>query len=148
MSRHPMLNAVALSILSLHESTHVATLACLCRGIHYSARIPCFVIFTNATTLAPQCCGIAYVANFPPILNAVAFCLQCCSIEVTATLLIFVDALAFNLQCLGIQSIFLLLYSFWIFSFFFRFQCSSYHLQHKIPCKCVQNDHNTNKITK
>ena len=35
-----------------------------------------------------------------------------------------------------------------ILSFFFSFQCSSYHLQHKIPRKCVQDDNNTNKITK
>ena len=43
---------------------------------------------------------------------------------------------------------FLLFCPFCIFSFFFSFQCSSYHLQHKIPRKCVQNDNNTNKITK
>ena len=37
---------------------------------------------------------------------------------------------------------------FCILSSFFCFQCSSYHLQHKIPRKCVQDDNNTNKITK
>ena len=37
---------------------------------------------------------------------------------------------------------------FFILSFFFSFQCSIYHLQHKIPHKCVQDDNNTNKITK
>ena len=37
---------------------------------------------------------------------------------------------------------------FCIFSFFFSFQRSIYHLQHKIPRKCVPNDNNTNKITK
>ena len=37
---------------------------------------------------------------------------------------------------------------FCILSFFFSFPRSSYHLQHKIPRKCVQNDNNTNKITK
>ena len=36
---------------------------------------------------------------------------------------------------------------FCIFSFFFSFQCSSYHLQYKIPRKCVQDDNKTNKIT-
>ena len=37
---------------------------------------------------------------------------------------------------------------FCILSFFFSFQRSIYHLQHKIPRKCVQDDNNTNKITK
>ena len=43
---------------------------------------------------------------------------------------------------------FLLFCPFCILSFFFSFQRSSYHLQHKIPHKCVQDDNNTNKITK
>ena len=43
---------------------------------------------------------------------------------------------------------FLLFCPFCIISFFFSFQCSSYHLQHKIPRKCVQDDNITNKITK
>ena len=43
---------------------------------------------------------------------------------------------------------FLLFNPFFILSFFFWFQCSSYHLQYKIPRKCVQDDNNTNKITK
>ena len=60
----------------------------------------------------------------------------------------FFNAATFNLQCLAIQSLFLFLSSFCIFSFFFWFQCSSYHLQYKIRRKCVQNDNNTNKITK
>ena len=54
----------------------------------------------------------------------------------------------FNPQCLGIQSIFLILHSFCIFASFFQFQYPSYHLQHEIPRKSVQNDNNTNKIPK
>ena len=38
MSRHLMFNAAALACLSLHDSTHVATLSSQCRGMHYSAR--------------------------------------------------------------------------------------------------------------
>ena len=43
---------------------------------------------------------------------------------------------------------FLLQCPFFILSFVFWFQCSSHHLQHKIPRKRVQDDNNTNKITK
>ena len=126
MPRHPLFNAAALAILSLHESPYAAALGTQCRGIHYSAKNPCLWIFLNVATLGPQCCGIGYSANFMISTNA-------------ATL---------NLQCCGIESIFLLLSSFCIFSFFFRFQCSSYHLQHKIPRKSVQNANNAIKITK
>ena len=69
-------------------------------------------------------------------------------IETTANLLNSVNAMASSPQCLGIQSIFLILYLFWIISFFFQLQCSSYCLQHKILRKSVQNTNNANKITK
>ena len=86
--------------------------------------------------------------QFSSISDAMAFCAQCCGIEATANLLNSANAMASSAQCLGIQSIFLILYSFWVLSFFFRLQCSSNHLQHKIPRKSVQNANNANKITK
>ena len=95
-----------------------------------------------------ECRGIGYSAIFFSISDVMAFCAQCCDIEATANLLNSANAMTSSPQCLGIQSIFLILYSFWVLSFFFRFQCSNYHLQNKITYKSIQNDNNPNKIPK
>ena len=111
-----------------------------------------------AATLSPlmlECHGIEssmlrhwLFCQFSSISNAMAFCAQCCGIEATVNLLNSANAMASSPQYIGIQSIFLILYLFWIISFFFQLQCSSYCLQHKILCKSVQNTNNANKITK
>ena len=92
-----------------------------------------------------QHCLDSFVVVF---LNAMTLILQCCDIEATVSFVNSSNAMAFNPQCLDIQSTFFILHSFCIFSFFFQFQYSNYHLQHKIPRKSVQNDNNTNKIIK
>ena len=119
-----------------HESSFVHA----CCSIHNSAQTPFLTIFWMLQHWL--------FCQFFSLLDAMACCAQCCGIETTANLLNSANAMAFNLQCLGIWSTFFILLSFCIFSFFFQFQCSSYHLQHKIPCKSVQNDNNTNKIPK
>ena len=139
MPRYPLLNAAT---LNLQFSTNHA-----CCDIGYSmlqhppfCQFSCLVIFPNVAALVLlsvflplACCDIQF-----PMLQHWNYCLFAD----------FSNAATFNLQCLSIQSIFILFYSFWIFSFFFRFQCSSYHLQHKIPRKSIQNANNANKITK
>ena len=82
------------------------------------------VVYYAATLsrLMPKCRSIKSLilrhwlfCQFSSISNAMAFCVQCCGIEATA------NAVASNAQCLGIQSIFLILYSFWVFFSSFNF---------------------------
>ena len=98
---------------------------------------------TNAAAFTPQCCSIRDSANFRVFClfsNAAALKLLPVSIFLLMLRHWVTNAAAFIH--------FLLFCPFCILSFFFSFHCSSYHLQHKIPRKCVQDDNNTNKITK
>ena len=98
---------------------------------------------TNAAAFATQCCGIRDSANFRVFClfpNAAALKLLPVSVFLPMLRHWVTNAAAFIP--------FLLFCPFCILSFFFSFQCSSDHLQHKIPRKCVPNDNNTNKITK
>ena len=124
MPRHSLLNAAALSL-------------------QFSTNHACCDIGNSMLQHSPFCQFSGFFL-FP---NAAALDLQCCSIEATASFSFSSNAAELGLQCCSIHPFFHLC-PFWILSFFFSFQCSSYHLQHKIPRKCVQNDNNTNKITK
>ena len=104
------------------------------------------------------CCGIGYsMLQHSPFCQFSGFCLfpnvaalglQCCSIEATANFSFSSNAAALGDQCCSIHLFFFHFVPFCLLSFFFSVHCSIYHLQHKIPHKCVQDDNNTNKITK
>ena len=142
MPRHPRLNAAALGILS---STRI--FSCPRMMWHWIMNATTFTILPKLLFLLFFWMSRHWLfCNFFSISDVMAFCAQCCDIEATANLLNSVNVIASSAQCIGIQSIFLILYSFWVMSVFFRFQCLSYHLQHKIPRKSVQNANNANKI--
>ena len=122
MPWHPMLNAAAVGILSLAQIFN-----CTRMPRHWVVNVVTFTTLPRFLVLL-----------FFSMLRHWSYC----------QFLNSVNAMVFNPQCLGIQSTFFILHSFCIFSFFFQSQCSSYHLQHKIPRKSVQNDNNTNKIPK
>ena len=105
---------------------------------------------TLAATLGTQCCSIHHSANFRvffffPMLRHWVFNAAALKLLPISVFLLMLRHWVSNAAAF---IPFFLLCPFYILSFFFWFQCSSYHLQHKIPRKCVQDDNNTNKITK